>query len=336
MESTGLMAGSDPYRPPMFILFTGPLGSGKTTLIEGWVKGERGAETALIVNDAGPINIDGTIVAQAADALDITELSNGCICCSLKSDLVHTVEALLEHRAAQDRAPFRQIILECSGLAQPGPLFRALAELSHLRMNTVWVSTFDCTSPVSAQKQTLVLEQLAAAQFIIPTKGDLVPSEVEVSLEQDIRTINPLATITHYLDDILQHKTASTLPTLFDKQTTFYSLAEHDSPHDRVSVFCGRYDAADWLDIQEWLANLTAALGERVLRIKALAAHPRTDSRILLQSVGTTFSAPRRINADPSVENGVVLILRDTDISEVTECPSAFPVTWYENHGRST
>jgi len=82
--------------PTEFVLLTGFLGSGKTTLLRDFLEGPEAADTAVIINEAGEINIDGAIIAETGRGLPVALLSSGCVCCSVSNDLLYTIEALVE------------------------------------------------------------------------------------------------------------------------------------------------------------------------------------------------------------------------------------------------
>ncbi len=100
-------------------LLCGFLGSGKTTLLVDYLR-TGAADTGVIVNEAGEVGVDGAIVANDSDSVPMTLLANGCVCCSLRSDLVHTLSALLDAPRPSGAGPLKRVILECSGLSRPG------------------------------------------------------------------------------------------------------------------------------------------------------------------------------------------------------------------------
>ncbi|MEI6202052.1 MAG: GTP-binding protein, partial [Enhydrobacter sp.] len=101
---------------PDFIVLTGFLGSGKTTLLRDFLAHPDGADTAVIVNEAGEIGLDGVILREEGVDTPIAMLSNGCICCQAGSDLAFTIDRLLTAERPGASGPLRRIILETSGL----------------------------------------------------------------------------------------------------------------------------------------------------------------------------------------------------------------------------
>ena len=115
---------------PDFVVLTGVLGSGKTTLLRDYLAGPEAADTAVIVNEAGEIGLDGVILREGGGDTAIAMLANGCICCQAGSDLSYTVDRLLSTERPGATGPLRRIVLETSGLSKPGPVLRQLASLA--------------------------------------------------------------------------------------------------------------------------------------------------------------------------------------------------------------
>src|SRR5579863_4140758 len=181
---------------PQFIIVSGMLGSGKTTLLESLLASESAADTAIIVNEAGEINIDGAVLSASARGMSMATLSSGCVCCSLANDLVTTVQDLVETRRLTGQRPFARIVLECSGLSRPGPIVSSLQELADLRLKLHLVTTYDCSRPalLTGEFEDAVA-QLAAANTIVLTKVDLVTGEKRTEVLEALTAANPLARV---------------------------------------------------------------------------------------------------------------------------------------------
>ncbi|WP_421526475.1 CobW family GTP-binding protein [Pseudomonas yamanorum] len=324
-------AHSTPWELTQFIILAGPLGSGKTTLLEAVITAPNMAtSTAVIINEAGAINIDGAILSDSAQGLPMATLSNGCVCCSLTNDLVFTVEELIASRAKSGSPPLARIILECSGLSKPGPVMRSLAGLAELRMRVSVVSTLDCSrdigSSIDAQAE---LAQLAAAQVIVLTKGDLVSNSVRAHRVETVKRLNPFATV---INEIEPHKRMNWAcisgPT--ERHVQSFISRPIDSQrvqHPRIQVLHAQLEKPEWEDVQDWLENIASVLGERLLRIKALVNDPQGIA-VLLQSVGTTFSAARRLSAPTTERTSVVFIVYDGDVALLSSVSTHLSVEW--------
>ncbi|OYD75607.1 GTPase, G3E family [Burkholderia sp. YR290] len=321
---------------PQFVIVSGMLGSGKTTLLESLLTSESAPDTAIIVNEAGEINIDGAVLSESARGMTMATLSSGCVCCSLTNDLVTTVQDLFESRRLSGLHPFTRIVLECSGLSRPGPIVSSLQELAELRFTLHLVTTYDCSRPslLSGDFEDAVA-QLAAAGTIVLTKVDLVSSERRNEAFAAVTATNPLAKVVNEFSASIRAREA------FLQPGGGPSLAVNEQSrqpgrrqllHPRVRVFRAKLDEnVPWETALDWLENLAGALGERLLRIKAIVPGDTRSNRVLLQSVGTTFSAPRRLNPNSSSPLGAVIIARDCGRQDLEEIPTEHPVTWFDH-----
>lgn len=320
-----------PSRGIDFFILTGPLGSGKTTLLEHLLLEAHSAEgTAVIVNDAGAVNVDGAVLVEAANGLVIETLSNGCVCCSLGNDLVSTVLALIETRAKMDLPPFNRMILECSGLSMPGEVVRALAGLAHLQMAVSIICTYDCTRPPLPGAQfDAAVSQLSAAHSVVLTKLDVADQQAINDARNTVAGINPFAAIIEEqapaarsqraFIDAAQRPLDGTLP----QPRRLLAAA-----HPRIRVYQARLRSAEPGDAIDWLENITGCLGEKLLRCKALISTPERD--LLMQTVGTAFCAPRLLRKQPSGRSVAIFITQDCDLHELQQIPSAFTVGWHK------
>ncbi|WP_321812542.1 MULTISPECIES: GTP-binding protein [unclassified Burkholderia] len=317
------------------VILAGMLGSGKTSLIEALLAGETiDVATAVIVNEVGAVNIDGAILSQSARGATLATLSNGCVCCSLSDDLVTTIDDLVSTQKQASLPPFERIVLECSGLSKPGQIVLALSQLAALRLRVHIVVTYDCTRPPGEfDDSNDAIAQIGAAHTIVLTKIDLVDPHARLLAADTARALNPLARIVNelsfsdraqqsfrHLDDL-----TGTEPLLVDKR----AIRPRVLLHERVRVYRARIASRpDWHDVLDWLENVAGTMGERLLRMKAIVPGSAPMQQVLLQSVGTTFAAPRQLSSTDAYENAVIFIVRDFALDEAEEIESAFPVEW--------
>jgi G3E family GTPase len=308
--------------PTDFILLVGFLGSGKTSLLVDWLALPEAADTAVIVNEAGEIGVDGAILAEGG-TVPMAMLDNGCVCCSLTSDLVFTIRALVDARAQSGLPPFRRIVLEGSGLSRPGPILRSLAPLAPLRLAVQVVATCDAARAVAqAAEFDEVAAQLAAAGTIVVTKPDLHDPAGALRLAA---SVNPLARIVAEPDRAARAR-AAFLP---QAGAGPEAVAEADSvaPHPRIAVLrLGFTAAASWDDRLDAMEDLAAFCGERLLRVKGFLRRPGTDVPLLVQAVGTLFAPPVPIPAARDAAEGLVVILRDLGAADLRAGLGAAPV----------
>ncbi len=285
------------------------------------------AGTAVIVNEVGEIGLDGAILAEGAGGLRMAMLANGCVCCAVGSDLAVTVQQLLHNGAA----PPRRIVLETSGLSKPGPILRGLVSLAELRLRISVVSTFDCLRCADVAGFEEAAAQWAGAQALVLTKRDVAtPSQVAAARAM-AKAINPLA-------DIIDHEDrGACVAAAFAPRPPAPSGVPATRPdgvrgHPRIAVLLVRWTAQPaWQDLAAWLDNLAGLLGERLLRVKGVVAVAGVPQPLLVQSVGTMFSAPRPF-AGPMDAPFLVVIARDTAADELAQVTPLLPVV-ISRHG---
>ncbi|CEJ14127.1 Putative metal chaperone YciC [bacterium YEK0313] len=186
-------AGPGAGAAPAFIVLTGFLGSGKTTLLRDFLDLPEAADTAIIVNEAGEIGLDGALLADGGGDVRMSMLANGCVCCQGASDLAVAVEALLRVDRPQAQGPLKRIILETSGLSKPGPVLRSLSVLAEHRMPVSILSTYDAARGATLAAFPEALAQWAGAQALIVTKADLVAADAGDAAVRAAGAVNPLA-----------------------------------------------------------------------------------------------------------------------------------------------
>ncbi len=301
-----------------FILLTGFLGSGKTTLLTGFLRHPEAADTAVIVNEAGEIDIDGAIIAADAGDLPMAMLANGCVCCSIANDLLYTIEALVAARAQAGLSPFRRIVLETSGLAQPGPIIRSLGELGPLGMRVSVIATCDAAAPILEKDGfETAAAQVTAAGVLVLTKLDRANQADIAALDTRLGAVNPLAA------RLVEPDPARRALRAFTTEAAAGSLTDTAPGHPRIAVMTARIEGAGIDAILEWLENLSGLAGDRLLRMKGVLQPADIPGRLLFQAVGSTFDAPRRFTG--TAESGLVLILRDLAAADIAALQPDFP-----------
>ena len=311
-------ARGDSRDSPDFVVLTGFLGSGKTTLLRDFLGHREGADTAVIVNEVGEIGLDGAILRESGAGTPIAMLSNGCICCQAGSDLSHTIDALLAVDRPGAEGPLRRIILETSGLSKPGPVLRQLASLAEHRMRVSVVATYDATRGMQPAAFEEAAAQWAAAHRIVVTKADLLPEGAHARARSEVAVLNPLAEIVA-ASSREESITAAFAPLVNRAVMPLVLPAAATAPHPRISVRLARPAAVlAYDDLAAWLDNLAGALGERLLRLKGLVRVAESPRPVLVQSVGTSFAAPRPFGApDSDAPLFFVVIARDLEDGEL-------------------
>lgn len=301
-----------------FFVLTGFLGSGKTTLLRDFLRDPEAAGTAVIVNEAGEIGLDGIVLRESGGDVPMAMLSNGCVCCQAGSDLAFTIDRLIGVKRPDGAGPLRRIILETSGISKPGPVLRTLATLAGHRMRVAVIATFDIARGTETAAFEEAVSQWAAAHRIVVTKADLVAPDDLPGAPSTIAAVNPLAEV------IANADRGSAVRAAFAPLTAAPPLREIGhalgSAHPRVARCLARPvgEEVAYADLAVWLDNLAGALGERLLRIKGLIRTVESRRPLLIESVGTTFAPPRPLQvADGAPPPFLVIIARDVDKAEL-------------------
>src|SRR5450631_3491374 len=212
------MAGAppSPARIPV-TLVTGFLGSGKTTLINAALRSPELARTMIVVNEFGEVGLDHKLFASSSDSVVVLE--NGCLCCTVRSDLIGTLNSLYHARQAGEIPAFDNVVIETSGLAEPGPVLQAFLSEPTLdglyRVASVLTLVDAVNWSGTSQEHDESVRQVALAEKIRITKRDLTEGdrdEVEAGIRRELRRINPSAEI-----DLVDWTSASVVELLTSK-----------------------------------------------------------------------------------------------------------------------
>ena len=183
-------------KTPVTVL-TGYLGAGKTTLLNRILTEDHGKRYAVIVNEFGEIGIDNDLIVDSDE--EVFEMNNGCVCCTVRGDLIRVLSGLMKRQISKGERKFDAIIVETTGLADPGPVAQTFFVDDEVRAKTQLDSV---TAVVDAKHLPLrladskeAIEQIAFADQIILNKTDLVTAGELADVEAAIRTLNPLAPI---------------------------------------------------------------------------------------------------------------------------------------------
>ncbi len=177
-------------------LLTGFLGSGKTTLLNHLVSQPEMADTLVIINEFGEMALDHILVAHSTDNL-VMEMSSGCVCCTIRGDLVETLQNITWRYARNNERWFRRVMIETTGLADPAPIIHTL--MTHPQIVPMYrldgiVATVDMAAGMNTLDQHQeAVKQTAVADALLLTKADLVTEEQRDALLRRLDTINPAA-----------------------------------------------------------------------------------------------------------------------------------------------
>jgi G3E family GTPase len=305
---------TDTLRTPVTVL-TGYLGAGKTTLLNRILTEDHGKRYAVIVNEFGEIGIDNDLIVGADE--EVFEMSNGCVCCTVRGDLIRVLQGLAK-RQARAGGGFDAIVVETTGLADPGPVAQTFFVDEDVKARTVLDSV---TTVVDAKHVEARLddsrearEQIAFADQIVLNKTDLVDEADLRRVEARLRRLNPLAPIHRAersnapLEAILGRggfdleRILTLEPTFLnpphgeaghvhdddcDDDHDHHGHDHHDHSHDDdIKGVALTLDAPLNGDkVSRWLSDLLAAQGPDILRAKGILSVAGEERRLVFQAV---------------------------------------------------
>lgn len=254
-------------------VITGFLGAGKTTLVNHLLTQRADERIGIIVNEFGEVGIDGELIV--AEENPLIEIRNGCVCCTVRTDLVAGVKALLQqHEVKLDR-----LIIETSGLADPAPVLQTfLADadlLQNVQLESV-ITLVDAANHVCQQDDDIAREQIAFADLIILNKTALLGESQLEDLERSLRSLNPTAVIlranhAELPASVLLDVPRFSLPNLLAIEPGLME-DEHDHEHD-ASISSYAVETQEPIDpdgFNRWLNQLVQREGQRILRMKGV------------------------------------------------------------------
>ena len=264
---------SEVERIPVNIV-SGFLGSGKSTLINNWLHSVHAQDCAVIVNEFGEIGLDHLLVEHVAE--DTVLLANGCLCCSVRSDLVSTLRTLFERRERAELPHYRRLIIETSGLADCAPIVQSFMtdplRLSVHALETLTVTVDALLGIATLERHRLARRQIALADEILLTKTDRENSTsidvLRARLRQysnaPVRETQQWPGFERVGADYGTYR-AGPNGEPHDVQPHFHN-DDHCSVHRRFS------EPVAEQDLFSWAQNMLSEVGEGILRVKGLLA----------------------------------------------------------------
>lgn len=306
---------------PVTVL-TGYLGAGKTTLLNRILTHEHGKKVAVIVNEFGEIGIDNQLVVNTDE--EIFEMNNGCICCTVRGDLIRIIGNLMRRR---DK--FDHLVIETTGLADPAPVIQTFFVdedmKDQLQLDAV-VTVVDAKHIWQHWDADEAQEQIAFADVILLNKTDLVTPEQLNELEQRIRAMNAMAKVyrTHNSElqmDALLGVRAFDLNRALEIDPEFLNEEAHEHDETVGSIALVEQGELDNAKLQNWLSGLLQTQGPDIFRMKGILNIAGEDRRFVFQGVHMIFeaTADRPWKSTETRKNELVFIGRNLDAAKLRE-----------------
>ena len=321
------------------IIVTGFLGSGKTTLVNRLLTADHGRRLAVVVNELGEVGIDHDLLISSDQ--EVIQMNNGCICCTVRGDLVRSFFELAEHRSK-----FDTVIIETTGLAEPAPVAQSLYADARIRSDFTLegVVTVVDAKHISGQLESSAeaCEQIGFADLVVLNKTDLATPEELDRIETQIRQLNKFAglcrTRNSDLDlNLVLELQGTELERKIDAAIGVAAHGEHDHDHDHhdadyqhhrhhnhlqniMTVCIAEPGELDGMKVSKWFRSLIADLGASLLRMKGILNLRSDPEQFLFQGVQMEFEGRpgRAWVPDRERINRLVFIGRDLDNDKIT------------------
>lgn len=304
---------------PVTVL-TGYLGAGKTTLLNRILTHEHGKKVAVIVNEFGEVGIDNQLIIDADE--EIFEMNNGCICCTVRGDLIRIIGNLMKRR---DK--FDHLVIETTGLADPAPVIQTFFVDEDMRDKLLLdavVTVVDAKHIWQHWDSDEAQEQIAFADVILLNKTDLVTPAELAELETRIRSMNVMAKIHRTRNAEIEMSAllgvkAFDLNRALEIEPDF--LGEHEHEHDDTvtSIAIQESGAVDGNKFSDWISQLLQTKGPDIFRTKGILNIAGEDRRFVFQGVHMLFDGrpDRAWKNNETPKNELVFIGRNLNESQL-------------------
>lgn len=305
------------------VLVTGFLGSGKTTLISRLLEHPDMGETAVIVNELGEIGIDHHLLRRVDERTVL--LSSGCVCCVLRGDLADELRDLLDRRDAKEVPPFKRVVIETTGVADPVPIVMTLLSDPLVRHHYELESVVATVDGVHGLRGPESLKQVAVADRLVITKADVATPAGRAGLEEQLARLNPMA-------HVRAAAFGEVAPDwLFDGAVRDprdlelgrdHGRREHDHDVRSCVLFL---EEVDWTAFGLWLTMLLQARGPDILRVKGFL-NVGGDGPVLVSCVQHAVHPPLHLDEWPDEDrrSRLVFIGRGVTAEELEASLRAF------------
>ena len=292
---------------PVFVI-TGFLGSGKTTLLNQLVNHAEMKDTAVIINEFGEVGIDHLLIESSFE--DAVLLKNGCLCCTIRGDLLDTLETLASRQEQGDIPSFSRVVIETTGLADPAPILQTLMQdpviTARYRLSSI-VTTIDTVNgSAQLRDNPEAVKQAAIADLLLLNKTDIADEQSVTNLTSELNALNPTSekrivlngeidstAIFGRQDFNLQSKQINVEDWLgrnFENHAHNHDSNRHD--HE-ISTFCiSKNTPLPWPQVKQWLQAIISLRGQDVLRVKGIIELEGLAKPVAIHGVQHTFHDP--------------------------------------------
>ncbi len=321
--------------PPAFtpvVLLTGFLGSGKTTLLARLLKRPDLGDSAVLINEFGAVGLDHQLV-EAIDET-IVLLGSGCVCCTVRGELAAAIRDLHSKRVRGVVPPFRRLVIETTGLADPTPALSTITAdpvlRHHFRVGGVIAAVDAVNIADQLARYPESVKQVAVADRLVLTKADLVTPDALPAVAAALRTVNPDAPLvdaaTADLATLLERPGATAFAGLRCEPVAADGRADAPAHGDTRSVSLAFEGALDWTLFGLWLTMLLNRHGQQVLRVKGLLNVAGSDTPVAVHGVQQLVHVPTHLDDWPDADrrSRLVFILRGLDPALIERSMAAF------------
>lgn len=298
-------------------LLTGYLGSGKTTLLSRLLRQPALADTAVVINELGEVGLDHVLVDRGSEE-DVVLLDSGCLCCALGNSLQETLESLHFRRERGELPPFARVVVETTGVADPGPIAVTLsldhAIARHYRLGSIATVVDAAHGITHLDRFPEARRQVAMADRIVVSKGDLVDAAAIARLESRLRALNPHAPFLRAIaGDVGANEVFADAHFPRAALPDEHRHAEHDHDHlaeQGIATTTVRLPLPlSWPRYAAFVQWSQRVLGDGLLRMKG-AVHMEDGEARALHGVLRMFSTPQSLPSLPvEFGEGVVVLV---------------------------
>jgi len=323
-------------------LITGFLGSGKTTLLQRLLREPAFSDTAVLINEFGEIALDHHLLERIDQTMVL--LQSGCLCCTIRGELATAIKDLHSKRERGVVPPFRRLVIEGTGLADPFPILSTVQAdpvvRHHFRLGNV-ITTVDAVNAMhQLNSQPESVKQVAVADRLILTKTDLVAGETVHLLVERLRRINPTAPLWRGADRAIDVGALLSNDALDGDRAergwqAHLSPARHGHVHgnhhdDDIRAVALSWDQpVDWAMFGIWLTMLLHRHGNEVLRVKGILNVADAETPVVVHGVQHLVHPPTHMSAWPDAErrSRLVFIVKGLAPAAIERSLRAFSVT---------